>query len=276
MGTALAGAYLARGHATTIWNRTARKGDDLVAKGARRAATPAEAVAASNIAIACVLDYATTRSIVEPLGEALAGKLLVNLTLGQPEHARAMAKWAAERGIHYLDGAIMATPPGIGQAETLLLYAGSRVLFDQHRATLAVLGGGSAHVAEDPGSALLYDIGLLAIMYSTVTGYLSSLALVAADGVDAKTFTPYVTQFLGAMGTFLPAMGQQVDARDYHGAEATLEMQAVGMKHFLEAHERRGVDAATVKYVKGLIDRAVADGHGGDDLPRLVEYMRKR
>jgi len=276
MGSALAGAYLAKGHATTIWNRTARKGDALVAKGARRAATPAEAVGASRIAILCVLDYETARSVVEPLGEVLAGKLLVNLTSGQPEQARAMAAWAAERGIDYLDGAIMSTPPGIGQAETLLLYAGSRALYDEHRATLAVMGGGSIHVAGDAGSALLYDIGLLAIMYSTISGYLSSLALVGADGVDAKTFTPYVSQFLGAVATFLPAMGQQVDARNYHGAEATLEMQAVGMKQFLEAHERRGVDPVLVKYVQGLIDRAVADGHGGDDLPRLIEYMRKR
>ncbi|WP_394830560.1 NAD(P)-binding domain-containing protein [Pendulispora rubella] len=276
MGTALAGAYLAKGHPTTIWNRTARKGDDLVAEGARRAETPAEAVAASNIAIICVLDYATTRAVVEPLAGALAGKLLVNLTSGQPEQARAMAKWAAERGIDYLDGAIMSTPPGIGQAETLLLYAGARALFDKHRATLAVMGGGSVLVAEDPGSALLYDIGLLGIMYATIAGYFNSLALVGADGVTAKTFTPYVTKWLGAMANFLPEMGRQADERDYRGAEATLEMQATGLTHFIEAHEARGVDPVPVKYIKGLLDRAVADGHGTDDLARLMEYIKKR
>ncbi|WP_394841259.1 NAD(P)-binding domain-containing protein [Pendulispora brunnea] len=276
MGSALAGAYLAKGHATTIWNRTAGKGDGLVAKGARRAATAAEAVEASKIAIICVLDYETTRAIIEPLAEALAGKLLVNLTSGQPEQARAMAKWAGERGIDYLDGAIMSTPPGIGQAETLLLYGGSRALFDAHRTTLAVMGGGSVHVAEDPGSALLYDIGLLGIMYSTLAGYFTSLALVGADGVSAKTFTPYVEKWLGALATFLTSMGQQVDARDYHGAEATLAMQAVGLNHFIEAHERRGIEPVPIKYVRALVDRAVAEGHGADDLPRLVEYIKKR
>ena len=46
MGIALADASLARGQALTVWNRTPEKADDLVARGALRAPTVAEAVAA--------------------------------------------------------------------------------------------------------------------------------------------------------------------------------------------------------------------------------------
>lgn len=48
MGSALAGAFLANGNPTTVWNRSAEKADSLAAQGARRAATVADAVMASR------------------------------------------------------------------------------------------------------------------------------------------------------------------------------------------------------------------------------------
>jgi 3-hydroxyisobutyrate dehydrogenase-like beta-hydroxyacid dehydrogenase len=51
MGQAMARAFLAAGHPVTVWNRTASRADALVAEGAPRAATPAEALAASRLVI---------------------------------------------------------------------------------------------------------------------------------------------------------------------------------------------------------------------------------
>jgi hypothetical protein len=36
-----------------------------------------------------------------------------------------MESWAAERGVEYLGGAILAYPQDIGSAEALLLFSGS-------------------------------------------------------------------------------------------------------------------------------------------------------
>ncbi|MGS2644092.1 NAD(P)-binding domain-containing protein [Streptosporangium sp. G12] len=114
MGRALAGAFLANGHPTTVWNRTAARAEDLVARGAIRADTVADAVAASPLTIACVIDYDAVRAIVDPAADALKGRTLVNLTADTPERARLMAAWAAELGVDYLDGAIMTPTPTIG------------------------------------------------------------------------------------------------------------------------------------------------------------------
>src|SRR5688572_15625198 len=119
MGQALAAAFLKNGHPTTVWNRTAEKADDLVAKGARRAATVAEAVLASPVVVVCVLDYDVVREILAPAGGALSGRAIVNLTNGTPQQARETAKWIAAQGADYLDGGIMATPPMIGEPHAL-------------------------------------------------------------------------------------------------------------------------------------------------------------
>lgn len=55
------------------------------------AATVAEAVAASPVAVVCVLDYAAMHDILDPQAGTLAGRTLVNLTNGTPEAAREAA-----------------------------------------------------------------------------------------------------------------------------------------------------------------------------------------
>ena len=59
MGSALAAAFLKGDHPTTVWNRSAGKADALVARGAVRASTVADAVAASKLVVVCLLNYDT-------------------------------------------------------------------------------------------------------------------------------------------------------------------------------------------------------------------------
>ncbi|MFE3666994.1 NAD(P)-binding domain-containing protein, partial [Streptomyces sp. NPDC059164] len=101
MGQALAGTFLAAGHPTTVWNRTAGKADGLVAEGAVSAATVAEAVAGSELVVICVATYANVTELLAPLGGELSGKVLVNLTTGTPEDARTTSSWASGHGIAY-------------------------------------------------------------------------------------------------------------------------------------------------------------------------------
>ena len=49
MGSALAGAFLGAGHATTVWNRTSSKMDPLLALGANGAASISAAVEAAPL-----------------------------------------------------------------------------------------------------------------------------------------------------------------------------------------------------------------------------------
>ncbi len=111
MGSALAAALVQAGHATTVWNRSPGKADDLVAQGARAAATAGDAVRASELVVVCLLDHASVRHVLDPLADDLAGRAVVNVTTTAPEQSRESATWAADAGIGYLDGGIMAGHP---------------------------------------------------------------------------------------------------------------------------------------------------------------------
>lgn len=154
MGGALASALLAAGYRTTVWNRTAGKADDLVGQGAVRADTVTDAVLASPVVIACVLDYDGVHEMLDASADALSGRALVNLTTGTPDEARAMAAWVAKHGAEYLDGAMMAVPQTVATPDGFFLYSGSKDVFDVHRQALDALAS-SHYLGADPAAAEL-------------------------------------------------------------------------------------------------------------------------
>ncbi|MEV0256210.1 NAD(P)-binding domain-containing protein [Streptomyces sp. NPDC050732] len=276
MGSALAAALLDRGHPTTVWNRSPEKAKAPADRGAHVAANPAEAVAASGLVLACVLDYDALHTVLDPVAEAggLAGKSLVNLTSGSPEQAEEMAAWAAEHGAGYLDGGIMTTPPGVGSPEMMFLYSGSETVLTTHRPVLAALGD-PLYLGARPGLASLYDSALLGLMWATFTGWLHGTAVVTADGPPATDFTRVALRWLtGAVSGFMTTYAPQVDAGRYPGDDATVDVQIGAIDHLVHAARARGVDTSLPELLRATMERAAAAGHGRDSFASVVEVLR--
>ncbi len=275
MGTALAEAFLASGHPTTVWNRSAGKAEPLIAKGAVLAKTPAEAITANRLVIVCLLDY---RSVYDVLGanvDPLSGRVLVNLTNGTPTQARELATWAVERGADYLDGGIMAVPPMIATPDAFVLYSGSRRAFDTYRPVLDRLGE-SHYLGDDPGMAALHDLALLSGMYGMFMGVLHAFALVGTEGVEATRFAPMLSRWLDAMGEFVSGAAEQIDKGDYTiGVVSNLAMQATAYVNLLQGAENQGLSPELLAPLGSLLDRRFAEGHGHEDITGVIELLKK-
>lgn len=89
LGSAVASAFLAHGHPTTVWNRSAGRTGDLAADGAHVVADAAAAVKSSPLVVVVVADYAATRDVLRSAADTLTGRLVVNLASGtQPWRKR--------------------------------------------------------------------------------------------------------------------------------------------------------------------------------------------
>lgn len=265
MGAALAGAYLKAGHPTTVWNRSAGKAAALVAQGAKNADTIADTIAAADILVVCVVDYPAVYSILDPVKDSLRGKVIVNLTSGVPDDARGAAKWAESLGADYLDGYIMSVPPGIGLPQTLLFYGGAQEVFAKHEATLKVLGGNSIHLGTDAGIAALYDLGLLAILWSSLAGALHAYALVGSENVPAAALAPFAEQWITHV--VLPSVkgaAQAVDAGQYATTISTTALNAVGLGKMVEASKAAGIRPDLMVPIKNYLEKRELRGrpHG--------------
>lgn len=276
MGRALAAAFLKAGHPTTVWNRTAAKADQLVADGATFTDSLADATTASPLVIVCVTDYNAVRALFDPLDGALSGRTVVNLTSGTSQGAREAAEWATGLGAAaYLDGAILAVPDEIG-GDAVVVYSGPRAAFDQHEATLRVLGAGAAYLDADHGLASLYDASVLTLMWSVLNGFLQGVALLGTAGVDAGTYAPFAKESIGTMADWLAGMAQQVDDGAYPAVDATVDTHAAAMEHLVEEADAVGVNAELPRFFQEFAARAVTAGRGGDGYAALIEQFRKR
>jgi 3-hydroxyisobutyrate dehydrogenase-like beta-hydroxyacid dehydrogenase len=274
MGSRIAEVLLGGGHPTTVWNRTPGRAEPLVAQGAVRAGSVAEAVTASPLVLVCVLDYAAAREIVEPVAGELAGRTLVHFTTGTPRQAREMAEWAAGHGIEYVDSGMMAIPPMIGEEGARFLYSGSKDAFERYRPGLELLGT-AEFFGEDAGLASLYDLALLSAMYGMFAGFFHGAALVGSAGLSAGEFAEQAVAWVTAMTGGLAHNAAFIDARDYTTAdEQTIAFNKSGFDTLVQASREEGVAVDLVAPLRELLARQLADGHGAASFARIFEGIR--
>ncbi|NBE51357.1 NAD(P)-dependent oxidoreductase [Streptomyces boluensis] len=274
MGQAIAGAFLAAGHPTTVWNRSPGKGEQLVERGAVRAGSVGEAVRASEVVVVCLLDQTASRAVLDPYAADLRGRVLVDLTSDTPQRAREAAAWAEKEGLDYLDGAMMVNVPMVGTPEALVFLGGSADAYERSRPTLAALGGQVTHLGADHGLAAAYDLAVLDFFWTSMSGLVHAFALAQAEGIKAADLVPYLNGNGGLLASIAPAMAADADGGRYPGDADNLVMDTAGVTHVLHAAEHHGLDASALRAVKSVADRAIARGHGADGWTATIEAVR--
>ncbi|TIP98379.1 MAG: NAD(P)-dependent oxidoreductase [Mesorhizobium sp.] len=276
MGQALTARFLQQGHTVTAWNRTPGKAASLVAKGAREVKSAADAIAASDVTVMCVLDYAASDSVIDDATSALPGRALVNLTNGTPAQARAAAERVAGLGAAYLDGGIMATPPMIGGEHALILYSGSKATFDAHARTLETLGAAN-YLGADPGLASLHDLALLSGMYGLFAGFFHASALVDSESIPAGAFLKLLGPWMTAMMGELPGYAEKIDS-GRHGVNvvSNLGMQAASMDNILTASREQRVATDLLHPLLKLFRKRADAGFADEDISGIFELIRRK
>ncbi|MFF5979995.1 NAD(P)-dependent oxidoreductase [Streptomyces olindensis] len=275
MGRALAGAFLAAGHPTTVWNRTPGRAAPLVDEGAVHAESVADAVAASGLVVTCLTTFEDTRAALEPAAGALRGRALVTLNSGSPSGARETAAWATAHGARLLAGAVKNVPAAVGAADTLLYYSGDRSVFDAHETTLRALGGDTVHLGEEPDLAALYEMAVGAMLLPALVGFFQGAAAVQARGLRAESMVRFAGKWLDMIKTLLPVYAAEIDSGDYSDAASSVDLFLAGTAHDDDLAEETNVDTAWLAPLHDLLRRAAEEGHGGHSIAALTEVLRK-
>jgi 3-hydroxyisobutyrate dehydrogenase-like beta-hydroxyacid dehydrogenase len=273
MGQAMVRAYLAAGHPVTVWNRTASRADGLVDAGATRAATPAEAVAASPVVLLSLTHYAAMYEILGEVGDALAGKVVVNLGSDTPQASRDAAAWFAERGAELLVGGIMVPAEAIGTDAAYVFYSGPRSVFETHEPMLRVIGRPD-HRGADPALAQLFYQALVHVFVTTLAAFVQGAALLGTAGVTAREYAPLADELVQLARLSFGEAAGNIDAGDHPDEGASAQMMAVGVDHIAGAVAAAGQDTALPAAVKSLYDRMIEAGYGKDSWTRMIDVIR--
>ena len=278
MGSTIARLLLDAGLQVTVWNRSADKAEALARAGATVAPTVEAALRASPIAVLCVYDYRAADAILGAPGaaDALAGRVLVQLTTGSPEEARAALAFATSHGARYLDGAIQAAPSQMGQPDTPLLLSGEEAARHEVEPVLRVLAGNVVYLGEAIDAAATMDLATLSYVYGAFAGFLHGARLAEAAGLDVAAFGRIVNQISPSFGAFFEHEGGVIQSGDFAITESPLRISIEATRRILQSTRAAGVNPEFPAFVAGWFDRAEAAGLADLEAAALIEILREK
>ena len=152
MGSAMARNLLEAGHDVTVWNRSPEKAEPLVAAGAKRAATPAEAAAGAVVHTMLADDRAVEAVTFGRDGilSASAGAIHVaHSTIGLPLAER-LVEAHAEHGSVLVSAPVFGRPTAAEAAKLFVVAAGPAGAIERCQPLFDAVGQKSFTVSDRP------------------------------------------------------------------------------------------------------------------------------
>lgn len=259
LGGAIGERLLARGHGLTVWNRSPERCAPLLALGARAAASPAAAVGSGELLVTVLSDGPTTRAVLlEQAGEALAGKLVLQVATIAPEQSRELAAALAERGAELLELPVLGSRPEALAGTLQLMAGGSTAALERARPVLADLGGEPHHLGP-VGAALTTKLALNQLIASLTHSFSLSLHLVQRGGVAVEAFMAILRASALHAPTFDKKLAKEL-ADDYANPNFPTAHLRKDLQLFLQAATGAGLKTEGLAGLARLLEGATAAG----------------
>ncbi|MGC1201936.1 MAG: NAD(P)-dependent oxidoreductase [Candidatus Acidiferrales bacterium] len=242
MGNPMGQNLLKAGFALTVWNRTAAKAAELVQQGARLAATPREAAAASDVLLMIVSDPPAVEKILWGADGALeglrSGSTLIDSSTISPDLARREAAACAERGADFLDAPVTGGDWGAKKGELVFMIGGREEVLERVKPVLSVLGK-KFFLLGPNGAGQTVKLAMNLLLALEVNALAESLALVAAAGVAGERLIE-VMQSSMARATVLDVKAPLMLKREFPSS-FPLRLMHKDIRLALELAQQRGV-----------------------------------
>ncbi len=275
MGHHMAAHLLDAGHGLTVFNRTPAKADDLVALGAARATSSAEAAAGADVVFTCVSDSADVEEVVLG-GDGAAsrmrpGSVLVDCSTIAPAVTRRIAAELADRDIGCVDAPVSGGSEG-ARLGTLTAFVGGEVAhvttagpaLEAFCTSITHLGG--------PGAGQAAKAVNQVLVAGTYAALAEALVLGEQEGLPMPDL---VTALSGgaAQSWVLENRSDNVIRGEYPlGFRVALHLKDLRIA-LAEAGEL-GIDLPLTQLIAAQEERLVEAGFGDEDLSNLARVPR--
>jgi len=203
MGSSMCGHLLDAGHPITVYSRTRSRADDLVARGASWADTPAEVAARSDVVFTMVGFPSDVREVV--LGEhgtlagARAGAILVDMTTSEPTLAQEIRVAALARGLESIDAPVSGGDVGARNAALSIMVGGDAATIERVRPLFEIMGKTIVRQG-DAGAGQHAKMVNQVLLATLMIGVCEALLYAYKAGLDLETVLESVSG--GAAGSW--------------------------------------------------------------------------
>lgn len=269
----MAGHILRAGYPLVVYNRTKKKADELVARGAKWADSPAEVAAQSDIVLTIVGFPEDVEEVY--LGKkglftrGKAGSVYIDLTTSSPTLAQKLAEIGMEKGIHVLDAPVSGGDIGAKNATLAIMVGGEKAAYEKVLPILQLLGKKITYMGPAGAGQHTKMANQIAIATNMI-GVCESLVYAKKAGLDVqKVFDTIST---GAAKSFsLSSYGPRIIKGDYS--------PGFFIKHFikdmriaLNEAEKMGIEFPGLALAKEMYEKLAKEGEENSGTQALIKY----
>ena len=257
-----------------VWNRTPDRATDLVARGARRAATAAEAASPAEAVITMLATAGALEDVVfgdEGVAAGLApGTTLIEMSTVGPDAVRDLADRLPD-GVDVLDAPVLGSVPQATDGELALFVGGPDEVFEQWRPLLERMG---RPVHFGPlGSGAAMKLVANSTLGALMSGLGEALALADALGLDQALVLDALSE--SPIGRTTKSKRSHIESGEY-APNLTLALAAKDLRLVTEAAEKAGIDAKLAAAAQAYFEAAEAAGLGDLDYSAVIAHLRGR
>src|SRR3981189_3521227 len=217
MGHGMAGRYLDAGFTVAVWNRSKAKAEDLIARGARWAASPADAADGADVVVTMVADAAASGAVWLGEGGAAAamkpGALAIECSTVSSQHALDLSRALRGRGFVYIDSPVTGLPDAAAAGKLTLLVGAEPADLERARPYLAPLSTTIRHFGPI-GSGTVYKLINNLMGAIQIAGLAEGLAIAEQAGLDMNLVLDAIEHGVAARPQVI-RHSRRTDARDF-------------------------------------------------------------
>ena len=277
MGHGMAGRYLDAGFSVAVWNRSKAKAEDLIARGARWAASPADAADGADAVVTMVADDEASRVVwLGEDGAAAAmkpGGLAIECSTVSHQHALDMARDLRGRGLIYIDCPVTGLPQAAAAGKLTLLVGADAADLDSAKPYLAPIGDVIRHFgAVGTGTVFKLINNLMGAVQ--IASLAEGVAMAEQAGLDMNL----VAEALATGAVASPQVirhSKRMVARDFSGASFTTALRHKDAAYAVRLAESLLADVPLVGHAAvEAYARAKAE-MPDDDEGRMIELVSR-
>jgi 3-hydroxyisobutyrate dehydrogenase len=272
MGRAISHRLLGADHELSVWNRTSGRDEELIAAGARRAGSAADAVRNAEVVITMVTDPPALEGVLFGPERAAAAiprsATLIDMSTVGPTEIASVAERLAP--VPVLDAPVLGSVPSVETGKLVILAGGDREVFDRHTELLATLGT-PVYLGVSGSGALLKLVNNAASTATLVAlGELLALTDRAGLGIDDVLKGLEVGPLASLIERWRPRLKGE-DKSSYFRLSLARKDLALA---FDEAG-REGAELRVAETAAARCDEAIEDGLGDEDFGAIVPFLRR-
>lgn len=276
MGRPMASNLLKAGYQVTVWNRTASRADALVEQGAKRAATPREVAAASEVIFSIVSDPPALESVLWGDTGVFAGlrkgSVIVESSTVSPDLERRAAKTAASQGSEFLEAPVTGGTWGAEKGELVFMVGGEAETLKRVEPVLGVVGKKWFHLGPI-GAGQTVKLAMNMLLALEVEAFAESLALVTRAGIAGERLMEVMQSSMGRSGV-LDIKGAMMLKREYKPS-FPLRLMHKDMGLALDLANQLGVPMPSGAAAREVLSTVKGEAKEDVDFAALAKFWQK-